>query len=39
MKLGEREIDGLGGSAGAGLGWAGKGVGRGQEFCDWNMIF
>ena len=31
------ETDGLGGSAGAGLGW--KGVGRGQEFCDWNLIF
>ena len=27
------EIDGLGGSAGAGRG------GRGQEFCDWNLFF
>ena len=27
------ETDGLGGS---GLGWAG--LGRGQEFCDWNLI-
>ena len=30
----------LGGSAGVDwLGWVGKGVGRGQEFCDWNLIF
>ena len=31
------DSDGLGGSAGALLGWVGKGVG--QEFCDWNLIF
>ena len=30
------------GSGGVGLDWlcwVGKGVGRGQEFCDWNQIF
>ena len=36
------ETDGLGARLGLGLDWAGlgwKGVGRGQEFCDWNLIF